>query len=38
MSRGWLCQNFRGFNIRGVPYVYINHEIQGIPVQELDTW
>ena len=39
---GWLpslwvgvghCQNFRGFDIRGVPYVYINREIQGMPVQ-----
>ena len=26
------CQNFRGFDIRGVPYVYINREIQGMPV------
>ena len=27
-----LCQNFRGFDICGVPYVYINREIQGMPV------
>ena len=27
-----LCQNFRGFDIRGVPYVYINREIHGMPV------
>ena len=35
MSRGWLCQNFRGFDIRGVPYVHINREIQGMPVLSL---
>ena len=29
-----LGQNFRGFDIRGVLYVYINHEIQGMPVGE----
>ena len=23
---------FRGFDIRGVPYVYIDREIQGMPV------
>ena len=27
-----MCENFRGFDIRGVPYVYINREIQGMPV------
>ena len=27
-----LCQNFRGFDFRGVPYVYINREIQGMSV------
>ena len=32
MGRLDLCQNFRGFDIRGVPYVYINREIQGMPV------
>ena len=35
MSRGWsIYQNFRGFDIRGGPYVYINREIQGMPVCE----
>ena len=27
-----MCQNFRGFDIRGIPYVHINREIQGMPV------
>ena len=27
-----LCQNIRGFDIRGIPYVYINCEIQGMLV------
>ena len=26
---------FRGFDIRGVPYVYINREIQGMPVYSI---
>ena len=25
--------NFRGFDIRGLPTVYINREIQGMPVE-----
>ena len=32
MGKLILRQNFRGFDIRGVPYVYINREIQGMPV------
>ena len=31
-----LYQNFRGFDILGVPYVYINREIKGMPVILLD--
>ena len=29
-----MCENFRGFDIRGLPYVYINREIQGMPVMK----
>ena len=29
-----MYQNFRGFDIRRVLYVYINREIQGMPVFE----
>ena len=29
-----IYQNFRGFDICGVPYVYINREIQGMPVMQ----
>ena len=39
MSRGWcLCQNFCSFDIRGVLYVYINREIQGMPVLYKSSW
>ena len=31
-----LCQNFRGFEFRGVPNVYINREIQEVPVYSYD--
>ena len=27
-----LCQNFRGFEFRGDPIVYIKREIQEVPV------
>jgi len=29
-----LCQNFRGFEFRGVPNVSINCEIQEVPVMD----
>ena len=29
---GDLCQNFRGFEFRAVPIVYINRENQEVPV------
>ena len=36
MSRDWsIYKNFRGFDIRGGPCVYINREIQGMPVYSL---
>ena len=36
MGRLGLGQNFCGFDIREVPYVNINREIQGLPVVELE--
>ena len=34
-GRTGLCQNFRGFEFRGDPNVYISREIQEVPVHTI---